>query len=58
MKGSVTQNKTDSKSERVMVHVRIRPFTEDELAQDKTSPIENIDTKRNAMTGKYFLIKI
>ena len=38
MKGSVTQNKTDSKSERVMVHVRIRPFTEDELAQDKTSP--------------------
>ena len=58
MKGSVTQNKTDSKSERVMVHVRIRPFTEDELPQDKTSPIENIDTKRNAMTGKYVLIKI
>lgn len=48
MKGSVS----GGKSERVMVHVRIRPFTEDELLQDKSSPIENIDTKRNAMTGK------
>ena len=52
MKVSVLVGKNDSKSERVMVHVRIRPFTEDELIQDKSSPIENIDTKRNAMTGK------
>jgi len=35
--------------ERVQVFVRIRPFNEDELEKDKTSPIEVLDTKNNAM---------
>lgn len=42
----------NTKSECVKVHVRIRPFTKDELQQDSTSPIENVDTVNNAMTGK------
>ena len=48
------------KGERVLVFVRIRPFSEQELKTDSTSPIENIDYNRNAMTGKknkkYFII--
>lgn len=54
MSVSVKANKTEKtpKSERVLVHVRIRPFTEDELVQDKTSPIEAVDLNNNAMTSK------
>ena len=37
------------KGERVQVFVRIRPFNEEELEKDNTSPIEFIDTKNNAM---------
>ena len=37
------------KGERVQVFVRIRPFNEDELEKDNTSPIEVLDTKNNAM---------
>ena len=35
------------KGERVLVFVRIRPFSEQELKTDSTSPIENIDYNRN-----------
>lgn len=42
----------NSKKERVLVYVRIRPFNEDELIKDKTTPIEFIDTKNNAMICK------
>ena len=48
----------NSKRERVLVYVRIRPFNEDELIKDKTTPIEFIDTKNNAMVCKkkiYFI---
>ena len=38
--------------ERVLVYVRIRPFNEQEQKTDPTSPIENIDLNRNALTGK------
>ena len=38
--------------ERVLVYVRIRPFSEQEKKMDPTSPIENIDLNRNALTGK------
>ena len=40
-----------TKGERVTVHVRIRPFSEDELVADKTSSIERIDTTNNSMTS-------
>ena len=39
----------NQKGERVLVYVRIRPFNEDELEKDNTSPLEVIDTKNNAM---------
>jgi len=35
--------------ERIQVFVRIRPFNSDELEKDRTSPIEVLDTKNNAM---------
>ena len=37
------------KGEHVQVFVRIRPFNEEELEKDSTSPIEFLDTKNNAM---------
>ncbi len=37
------------KGERVLVYVRIRPFNEDELIKDSSTPIEVVDTKNNAM---------
>ena len=37
------------RGESVQVYIRIRPFNEDELEKDKTTPIELIDTKNNAM---------
>ena len=49
----ISQNKKETllsqKGERVQVFVRIRPFNEDELEKDNTSPIEVLDTKNNAM---------
>ena len=61
MKTKEKNSKSDSQSERVLVYVRIlfrsvyvriRTFTEDELSHDKTTPIEALDTKNNAMTSK------
>ena len=48
---NIPNNKETSvvKGERVQVFVRIRPFNEDELEKDKTTPIEVLDTKNNAM---------
>ena len=43
------QSQSQKNIERVQVFVRIRPFNEDELEKDKTSPIEVLDTKNNAM---------
>jgi hypothetical protein len=45
----------DSKSERVIVHVRMRPFSEDELKKDNTTPIETFDTVNKVIVGKNFL---
>jgi hypothetical protein len=42
---------TGNKSERVIVHVRMRPFSTDELNRDNTSPIENFDTQNSIITG-------
>ena len=44
-----TKELLPQKGERVQVFVRIRPFNEEELEKDNTSPIEFIDTKNNAM---------
>ena len=51
MKNKIQQNE-DNKNERVLVYVRIRPFSQDELEKDNSSPIESIDTKRNTMIIK------
>ena len=40
------------KIERVKVSIRIRPFNEDEKRRDSSTPLENIDTKNNALTIK------
>ena len=50
-----SQNNKDlsQKGERVLVYVRVRPFNEDELNKDSSSPIEVIDTKNNAMICKF-----
>jgi hypothetical protein len=43
----------NQKGERVLVYVRIRPFNQDELKRDKSTPLEFIDTKNNAMICNY-----
>ena len=45
-------------SERVMVHLRMRPFSEEELKKDKSTPIENFDTLNNSVTIKKDFDKI
>lgn len=42
----------NQKSERVIVHMRIRPFTEDELKIDNSTPIESVDTVGNKIVVK------
>ena len=54
MKGSINNNGMNTsinKSERVLVHVRMRPFTEDESRKDNTTPIETFDTSNNVIVG-------
>ena len=51
MKGNNSLGK-ENKSERVLVHCRMRPFTEDELKKDSTTPIESFDTVNNVVVGK------
>ena len=43
---------TKIKIERVKVSIRIRPFNEDEKKKDSSTPLENIDQKRNTITVK------
>lgn len=43
----------NQKGERVLVYVRIRPFNEDELQKDQSTPLEVIDTKNNALICNY-----
>ena len=57
MKANLSSEK--NKTERVMVNIRIRPFNEDEKKKDSSSPIDNIDLKRNSLQGiikSFFLI--
>ena len=42
----------ENKSERVLVHLRMRPLTEDEKLRDKINPIENFDTEKNFIIVK------
>ena len=48
--------KNKEKQERVCVHTRLRPFTEDELKIDRTSPIEQFDTANNIITSIFNFI--
>ncbi len=43
--------KKENKSERVLVHARMRPFTEEELRIDGSSPIEVFDPANNLIVG-------
>ncbi len=53
MKNKESKNqKEEIKKERVLVYVRVRPFSEEELIKDSTTPIEQIDEKNNIMIGK------
>ena len=52
MKNKDKNIKDPIKNERVLVYVRIRPFSEDEKQKDNTTPIEQIDTTNNLMVGK------
>lgn len=42
----------DNKAERVSVHLRMRPLSEDEKQRDKINPIENFDIDKNVITVK------
>jgi hypothetical protein len=42
---------TKDKQERVMVHVRMRPFTDDEIKKDNTTPVETFDSLNNIIVG-------
>ena len=53
MKNKESKNqKEEIKNERVLVYVRVRPFSEEELIKDSTTPIEQIDEKNNIMIEK------
>jgi len=44
--------KTKDKSERVFVHLRMRPFNEDESKRDQTQIIDSFDTNSNVVVSK------
>jgi hypothetical protein len=49
---------TKDKTERVVVHVRMRPYTEDELRRDNGKDniaIEQFDCVNNVITGKQLI---
>jgi hypothetical protein len=58
MKNKDKNIKDQIKNERVLVYVRIRPFSEDEKLKDNTSPIDQIDTTNNLMIGKKYIYNI
>jgi hypothetical protein len=44
------------KNEKVKVAIRLRPFTEDEINIDATTPIEIYDTTTKQITSIYYII--
>ena len=44
------------KNEKVKVAIRLRPFTEDEINIDATTPIEIYDTTTKQITSMYCII--
>ena len=53
MKQSLIKNQEkEEKTERVLVYLRIRPFTEDELNTNNTTPIEFINQKNKKKKKK------
>ena len=51
MKGVNSHISKENKLERVIVHARMRPFTEDEIKNKDSTPIESFDTSRNLIIG-------
>jgi hypothetical protein len=47
-----SKNTKDNKQERVMVHVRMRPLSEEEKKRDNTQPVETFDTNNNIIISK------
>ena len=48
----ITDNNSQDKQGRISVFVRIRPFIQNEIELDNTSPIKSVDTKNNSLICK------
>jgi hypothetical protein len=52
MKTNTLKSQKEEKNERVLVYLRIRPFNEDELKTDSTSPIQQFNQEDNSIISK------
>ena len=52
MKTNTLKSQKEEKNERVLVYLRIRPFNEDELKTDSTSPIQQFNQEDNSIIFK------
>ena len=48
----ITDNNSQDEQGRISVFVRIRPFIQNEIELDNTSPIKSVDTKNNSLICK------
>ena len=48
----ISDNNSQDKQGRISVFVRIRPFIQNEIELDNTSPIKSVDTKNNSLICK------
>jgi len=49
---AINKNEEEQHVERVIVSVRLRPFTEEEYLRDRQSCIENFDVNNKIILGK------
>ena len=48
----ISDNNSQDEQGRISVFVRIRPFIQNEIELDNTSPIKSVDTKNNSLICK------
>ena len=48
----ITDNNSQDEQGRISVFVRIRPFIQNEIELDNTSPIKSVNTKNNSLICK------
>ena len=48
----ISDNNSQDKQGRISVFVRIRPFIQNEIELDNTSPIKSVNTKNNSLICK------